>query len=123
MNGWQVVGFDAASWRPHRTRDLASFLAPPRDRAPGYFDQACLPEFCSKDPPYERRGEQRCAMPPGDGAYYFYSGFFGGSGSWMMAALVTLQQWTAQDWAQGFDGARVDDEVTWPNTPNLNPIP
>jgi hypothetical protein len=62
------------------------------------------------DPPYERKVEQRCGMGVDQGQYYFYSGFFGGSGSWMMSALVTLQLLTAQDWAKGFDGARVDDE-------------
>jgi hypothetical protein len=59
-----------------------------------------------------------------EGQYYFYSGIFGGSGSWMMSALVTLQLLTAQDWAKGFEGARVDDEsylnrYFWEQPPSL----
>jgi len=45
-----------------------------------------------------------------DGVYYFYSGFFGGSGAWMQKAVMTLAAWTELDWAKGFEGARVDDE-------------
>jgi hypothetical protein len=49
-------------------------------------------------------------MAGDDGVYYFYSGFFGGSGAWMQTAVITLAAWTELDWAKGFEGARVDDE-------------
>jgi len=109
-SGHEVYGFDPATWRPHRTRELNGFLGLPRQQRRGYMDQACFPKFCLTDPPYELTVEQRCGMTGDEGEYYFYSGFFGGSGAWMMRALITLQQWTAHDWAKGYMGARVDDE-------------
>ena len=101
-DGHEVVSFDPGSWHPLRTRDLPGFLGAPRDLPRGYFDQACLPQFCRQAPPYETRVSQRCGMDADEGSYYFYSGFFGGSGAWMMRTLITLQQWTAEDWARGY---------------------
>lgn len=105
----KVYGFDEDTWRTQHTRELSGFLGPLR-RMRGYLDQSCLPKLCRIEPPYETTIGQRCAMSPDDGAYYFYSGFFGGSGGWMMTSLITLHRWTSQDWTNGYDGARVDDE-------------
>jgi hypothetical protein len=54
--GAEVATFDPASWQPLRTRHLPGFLGGAhRQKRRGYFDQACLPDFCCVEPPYERR--------------------------------------------------------------------
>jgi len=38
----------------------------------------------------KKKLEQRCGMGEDEGQYYFYSGIFGGSSSWMMRYAVLL---------------------------------